>query len=138
MPGAWAAIYGLLGATAVWVVCNDRCLPRAVATRMRDQRGPRRRAATALLHALIPVAAGTDLGGAAVGAAVGLAFQAQRFGPSPWRWAALAALVPLPWLGYTFIGHEMATNPEWAAVIQRAAYRPTRTRRSERPFRTPS
>ena len=28
-----------------------------------------------------------------------LVMQAQRFGPSPWRWAALAALVPLPWLG---------------------------------------
>ena len=119
MPGAWGAVYGLLGAAAVWVVCNDRCLPRAVVTRMRTNV-----ALDAVLFLLFFAVYSfdrwQDLSGAAVGAAVGLVFQAQRFGPSPWRWAALAAMVPLPWLGYTFIRHEMATNPEWAAVIQQA------------------
>ncbi len=121
MPGAWASIYGLLGATAVWVVCNDRCLPRAVATRMRTNVALD--AVLLLLYFMIDsFVRWQELSGAAVGAAVALVFQgkASAFGPSPWRWAALAALVPLPWLGYTFIRHEMATNPEWAAVIQQA------------------
>jgi hypothetical protein len=57
-----------------------------------------------------------DLGGALVGAAVALVLHVQRFGPWPWNWAILAVLLPLPWLGYTFIEHERHTNPEWADV----------------------
>ena len=119
MPGAWGSIYGLLGATAVWVVCNDRCLPRTVVRRMRTNVAFD--ALMLLLYFVVyPVDRWQELSGAGVGLAVGLVMQAQRFGPSPWRWAALAALIPLPWLGYTFIRHEMTTNPEWAAVQQRA------------------
>ena len=115
MPGAWGSIYGLLGATAVWVVCNDRCLPRAVARRMRTNVALD--AFLLLLYFVIyPIDRWQDLGGTLTGAAVALVFQVQRFGPSPWRWAALAALVPLPWVGVAFINHERATNPEWAQL----------------------
>ena len=51
------------------------------------------------------------LGGAVIGAVVALVMQVQRFGPSPWRWAVLGLLVPLPWLGYAFIHYEQQTNP---------------------------
>ena len=56
------------------------------------------------------------LGGAVVGAAVALVMQVQRFGPSPWRWAVLATLIPLPWLGWAFINYERRTNPVWKQV----------------------
>ena len=56
------------------------------------------------------------LGGAAVGAAVALVMQVQHFGPWPWRWAVLATLVPLPWLGFGFIHYEQETNPAWKQV----------------------
>ena len=119
MAGASGAICGVLGAAAVWVLCNGRHLPRSLARQIRGNM-----VINAVLITFISLMPGVSwqghLGGAAVGAAVALVMQAQRFGPAPWRWAAPAALVPLPWLGYAFIHHEMATNPEWVPVILQA------------------
>ena len=118
MAGASGAICGVLGAAAVWVLCNGRHLPRSLARQIRGNM-----IINGVLITFISLMPGVSwqghLGGAVIGAAVALVMQAQRFGPSPWRWAALAALVPLPWLG-RFINHEMKTNPEWAPVIQGA------------------
>ena len=119
MAGALGAICGVLGAAAVWVLCNSRRLPRSLARQIRGNM-----VINAVLITCISLMPGVSwqghLGGAAVGAAVALVMQAQRFGPSPWRWAALAALVPLPWLGRAFLNHELATNPEWIPVIRQA------------------
>jgi len=122
MAGASGAICGVLGAAAVWVLCNGRHLPRSLAGQIRGNM-----VINAVLITFISLMPGVSwqghLGGAVIGAAVALVMQAQRFGPSPWRWAALAALVPLPWLGRAFINHEMTTNPEWIPVIRGADVR---------------
>jgi hypothetical protein len=113
--GAWGALYGLIAAMAVWVLCNQRHLPRAVATSMRNS----------LIIDIVLLLGFTllpginrwgDLGGALTGVVVALVLQVQRFGPSPFRWVVLLGLVPLPWAGYAYIKHEQATNPEWARV----------------------
>ncbi len=119
MAGASGAICGVLGAAAVWALCNGRHLPRSLARQIRNNM-----VINAVLITFISLMPGVSwqghLGGAVIGAVVALVLQVQRFGPSPWRWAVLAALVPLPWLGYKFIRYEMTTNPAWAPVIQRA------------------
>ena len=115
MAGALGAICGVLGAAAVWVLCNGRHLPRSLAGQLR-----RNLMINAVLIVFISLMPGVSwqghLGGAAVGAAVALVMQVQRFGPWPWRWAVLATLVPLPWLGFGFIHYEQETNPAWKQV----------------------
>jgi membrane associated rhomboid family serine protease len=113
MAGASGAICGVLGAEAVWVLCNGRHLPRSLARELR-----RNLLINGVLITFISLMPGVSwqghLGGALTGAAVALVMQVQRFGPSPLRWPILFALVPLPWAGYAFIKHQQATNPEWA------------------------
>ncbi len=115
MAGALGAICGVLGAEAVWVLCNGRHLPRSLARELR-----RNLLINGVLITFISLMPGVSwqghLGGAVIGAVVALVMQVQRFGPSPWRWGILAALIPLPWLGYAFIHYEQQTNPEWKQV----------------------
>jgi rhomboid protease GluP len=111
--GSWGALYGLIAAMAVWVLCNQRHLPRSVAKSMRNSLIID--IVLLLGFTLLPgINRWDDLGGALTGAAVALVLQVQRFGPSPFRWVVLLALVPLPWAGFAYIKHEQATNPEWA------------------------
>src|SRR5262249_33160534 len=42
----------------------------------------------------------------------------QRFGRGPVRWLALAALVPLPWLGLLTIQRQQTRNPVWKKLIR--------------------
>ena len=115
MAGASGAICGVLGAAAVWVLCNGRHLPRTVAGQLRSNL-----IINAVLITFISLMPGVSwaghLGGAVVGAAVALVMQVQRFGPSPWRWAVLGVLAVLPLLGWWFINHERHTNPAWQQV----------------------
>jgi rhomboid protease GluP len=115
MAGASGALCGVIAAEAIWVLCNGKYLPRSLVSRWRWNLG-----FNALLLAGISVIHGVSwaghLGGILTGAVVALILQAQRFGSWPWNWAALAALLPLPWLGYAVIQHERAVNPEWAQV----------------------
>jgi membrane associated rhomboid family serine protease len=115
MAGASGAICGVLGAEAVWVLCNGRHLPRLLARELR-----RNLLINGVLITFISLMPGVSwqghLGGAVIGAAVALVMQVQRFGPPPLRWPILLALVPLPWMGLAFIKYERATNPEWARV----------------------
>jgi membrane associated rhomboid family serine protease len=115
LAGASGAICGVIAAEAVWVLCNGHLLPRGVASRWRMNLLTN--AFLLVLISMIPhVSWQGHLGGALTGAFVALVMQVQRFGPSPWRWAALLALLPLPWLGYVFIQHERAVNPDWAGM----------------------
>ncbi|HBI43263.1 MAG TPA: hypothetical protein DDY78_10460 [Planctomycetales bacterium] len=115
LAGASGALCGVIAAEAVWVLCNGRYLPRSLAARWRGNLTTN--AILIVGISLIPGVSGwCHLGGALTGAAVALVMQVQRFGPSPWRWAVLLALVPLPWLGYGLIEHERATNPHWAPI----------------------
>ncbi len=67
-----------------------------------------------LLISLAPGISGLGhLGGALTGALVALLLHWQRFGPDPWRWLALLALLPLPWAGYAGIEYARRTNPAW-------------------------
>jgi membrane associated rhomboid family serine protease len=115
LAGASGALCGVIAAEAVWVLCNGRYLPRSLAARWRGNLMTN--AMLIIVISLIPGVSGwCHLGGALTGAAVALVMQVQRFGPSPWRWLVLLALVPLPWLGYGLIQHEQATNPHWAPI----------------------
>ncbi|HVS38035.1 MAG TPA: rhomboid family intramembrane serine protease [Gemmataceae bacterium] len=115
MAGASGAICGILGAAAVWALCNGRYLPAAIASQIR-----RNLLINGVLLVFVSFLPGVSwqghLGGAVVGAAVALVMQVQRFGPYPWRWLVLATLVPLPWLGWAFINYERQTNPVWKDV----------------------
>jgi rhomboid protease GluP len=115
MAGASGAICGVLGAEAVWVLCNGRHLPRSLARELR-----RNLLINGVLITFISLMPGVSwqghLGGAVIGAVVALVMQVQRFGPAPLRWVVLFALVPLPWLGYGLIEYERATNPHWAPI----------------------
>jgi rhomboid protease GluP len=115
MAGASGALCGVIAAEAVWVLCNGKYLPRALAARWR--RNLLTNGILIVVISLIPHVSGwCHLGGAITGAAVALVMQVQRFGPPPLRWVGLLALVPLPWAGYAIIKHEQATNPEWRKV----------------------
>jgi hypothetical protein len=61
------------------------------------------------------------LGGALAGAAAALLLHVQRFSRAAWRWAALAALVPLPWLGVALIEWARAVFPAWEKLTAAAA-----------------
>jgi membrane associated rhomboid family serine protease len=115
IAGASGALCGLLAAEAVWVLLNGRYLPRALA-----RRGRVSILTTFLLLVFISsfegVSAWGHFGGAAAGAAAALLLHFQRFGPPLLRWLALAALVPLPWLGFRAIERERARSKDWHAV----------------------
>jgi membrane associated rhomboid family serine protease len=113
LAGASGALCGLLAAAAVWRLCNGRHLPRAVA---RELGGALLiNGGLVVLVSLVPGVSGWGhLGGALAGAVVALALQVQRFGPAPWRWVPVAALLPLPWLGRALIEHQRAADPAWA------------------------
>jgi hypothetical protein len=115
LAGASGALCGVIAAEAVWVLCNGRYLPRALAARWRSNLMTN--GILIVVISLIPNVSGwCHLGGALTGAAVALVMQVQRFGPSPLRWVILFALVPLPWAGYAFIKYEQTVNPDWAQV----------------------
>ncbi len=116
MAGASGAICGVLGAEAVWVLCNGQHLPRLLARELR-----RNLLINGMLITFISLMPGVSwqghLGGAVIGAVVALVMQVQRFGPAPLRWPILLALIPLPWAGLAFIKYERAISPEWARVV---------------------
>ncbi len=107
VAGASGAVCGLMGAEAVWVLCNGRHLPRAL----------RRRARVGifvnfLLVAFIGLSAGVSgwghFGGAAAGAAAALLLHVQRFGPRALRWPAAAAVVLVPAVAFAYLEYTLS------------------------------
>jgi membrane associated rhomboid family serine protease len=119
IAGASGALCGLLAAEAVWVLLNARYLPRALA-----RRGRASIVTTFLLLVFISLFPGVSgwchFGGAVAGGAAALLLHVQRFGPSPWRWLAVAALVPLPWLGFRAIERQRVTDKRWHELERQA------------------
>lgn len=110
--GASGAICGLFSAEAVWMLLNQKLLPRSFVRRWPIVFLPN--AGLILFISLVPgVSALGHLGGAVAGMVVALLLHLHRFGPKPWRWVGIAALVPLPWAGYALIEHARRTNPTW-------------------------
>jgi membrane associated rhomboid family serine protease len=109
--GASGALFGVFAADAVWILLNGRYLPRALARRARG---------TLLFNvpilvgiSLVPGVSGAGhLGGALGGGAAALLLHLHRFSPAPWRWLALAGLVPLPFLGVGVLRWQQTTK--WA------------------------
>jgi membrane associated rhomboid family serine protease len=112
IAGASGALCGILAAEAVWVLLNARYLPPALA-----RRGRFSILTTLVLLVFISLFPGVSgwghLGGGVAGAAAALLLHGQRFGPPLLRWLALAALVPLPWLGFRAIERERPANKNW-------------------------
>ncbi len=54
-----------------------------------------------------------EVGGAVIGVLAGLCLYWQRFGPDPWRWLGLLAVVPLPWLSYGLIDRARQNDADW-------------------------
>jgi membrane associated rhomboid family serine protease len=113
--GASAAVCGLLGAEAVWLLFNGKFLPRALL----------RQARLGLILSLVllvfissfpNVGAWGHFGGASAGALAALLLHLQRFGPPGSRWLALAGFVPLAWYGHYVIERARDTDPKWQQV----------------------
>ncbi|MHB1423545.1 MAG: rhomboid family intramembrane serine protease [Gemmataceae bacterium] len=115
ITSASEAVWGLLGAEAVWFIFNRRYLPRALVRPMR----------TSLLISLVMLffigpfkgVGGWGLvGGFAAGAITALLLQLNRFGPPLWRWLALLGFAPPLWYGHFVIEQARLTNPEWQKI----------------------
>lgn len=115
LTSASDAVCGLIGAEAVWVLCNHRYLPRSLLRPLR----------TSLFITLIllvflgsykSVGGWGLVGGAAAGACAALMLQLHRFGPPRWRWLAILGFAPLVWYGHHVIEHARASDPKWLAT----------------------
>ncbi len=112
LAGASGAICGLFSAEAIWILLNRKYLPRSFVRRWSG--GYVRALLLLVFVSLAPQVSGLGhLGGALTGVIAALLLHWQRFGPSPWRWLGVVALVPLPWLGYAGIEYARRTNPVW-------------------------
>jgi membrane associated rhomboid family serine protease len=114
--GASSALCGIFGAEAVWVLLYGKYLPRSVARRGRSQIVVN--VLLLVFISLLPRVSGwAHLGGGLAGAAAALVLHFQRFGPPALRWAAVAALVPLPWISYAILNGQRANSPKWQKVL---------------------
>jgi rhomboid protease GluP len=115
LAGASTSLCGILAAEAIWVWLNGRYLPRSVQNRWRNNLIIQ--TALIVFISFFPGVSGWGhFGGAVAGALTALVLNYQRFGPSPWRWAALAALVPITLLGYGEI-YRMRTSRQRLVVL---------------------
>jgi membrane associated rhomboid family serine protease len=113
VAGASGAVCGLMGAEAVWVLCNGRHLPRAL----------RRQARQGIFVNLILVAVigcssaasgWGHFGGAAAGAAAALLLQVQRFGPRAARAPVSAAVLLVPLAAFAYLEYSFSDQKfEW-------------------------
>jgi len=99
MAGASTALCGILAAEAVWVWLNGRYLPRSLEGRWRNHLMIQ--TVMIVFMSFFPGIGGWGhFGGAVGGALTAFVLNYQRFGPNPWRWVALFALMPISFLGY--------------------------------------
>jgi membrane associated rhomboid family serine protease len=113
--GASGALCGILGAVVVWLAFNARYIPRGAVIQLRNSLI----ASGVLLVfiSLFPRVSGLcHLGGALFGAAAAILLHIERWNRGPWRLAAMAGLVALPWLGVQMIDRARATDPRWSKV----------------------
>jgi membrane associated rhomboid family serine protease len=113
--GASGAICGVLAAEAVWVFLNGKSLPRSIASQARS--GIIFTAVIIIAISFVPGVSGWGhLGGAVAGGVTALAFQLEKFGPAPWRWLGLVALVPIPWLSYRTLDYSRHQGEAWSKI----------------------
>jgi rhomboid protease GluP len=118
LAGASGALCGLIGAEAVWVILNGRYLPRSLLGRWRGNLLTQ--ALLIVFISLFPQVSGWGhLGGAVAGAAVAVLLHVHRFWGAPWRWLALAALVPLVYLEFYVLQRGRADNPVWKGAAKK-------------------
>jgi membrane associated rhomboid family serine protease len=99
LAGASFALCGIVAAEAVWVWLNRHHLPRSVLDRWKTNLGIQM--VMIVFISFFPGISGWGhFGGAVAGALTALVLNYQRFGPNPWRWVALVALVPISLLGF--------------------------------------
>lgn len=113
--GASGAVCGLLGAEAIWFICNRKYLPMALLRQARFSL-----IASFVLLVFIGrfknVSNWGHIGGAIAGMLAAVLLHAQRFGPAGWRWLALLGFAPLTWYGYHAIDRARATDATWLQV----------------------
>lgn len=115
--GASGALCGLLGAHAVWLLLNGKCLPRGFARRGRV--GLLTTVILLVIISLIPGVSGWGhLGGALFGAGAALLLQVQRFARRPLSWLAVGGLAPLCCLAVVMLDRARATSPTWERLEQ--------------------
>lgn len=115
--GASGAICGVMGAEGVWVALYGRHLPRTFTRQLRTQFFT-----NVVFLTFISLMPGISwqghLGGAVGGALAGLLLHLHRFGRSPLRWVALAAIVPIVWGCYAWMLSAAANSKEGRAIVQ--------------------
>lgn len=111
MGGASGALCGILGAEITWILLNRKYLPRDV---VRGWMGSFIGTGMILVFlSLYPGVGGwAHLGGGLTGVLVACLLNWHRFGPDPWRWLGVLALLPLPWVGYLMI-NQARQSPFW-------------------------
>jgi membrane associated rhomboid family serine protease len=110
LAGASTALCGIIAAEAIWVWLNHKFLPQSLVERWRNNIVIQ--FVMIVFISFFPGISGWGhFGGAVAGALAALLLNYQRFGPNPWRWAALLGLLPLPLLGLGEI-HRMRTSKE--------------------------
>jgi rhomboid protease GluP len=117
LAGASGALWGILGALAVWWVANRRFLPpQLFKAQMRQL------LTVLIMNGIISFLPGISwtahFGGAAVGAVVALLLHLHRFGTTPLRWVFLALTPLIPVICIGGLVRDRSRNAAWREIKQ--------------------
>lgn len=111
--GASGALWGILGAHAVWVIANRRYLPGTLASQMLRQVVIVLVINVAITYGVPNISAAAHFGGGATGAVTAVLLLGQRYGGSLVRRLALLGLVALPVLCVAAVAEAQRIDPRW-------------------------
>lgn len=115
LAGASGAIFGLLGAIAVWWLANRKFLPPNL-----FRENMNRLITVLIMNAVISFLPGISwtahFAGGAAGAVIAILLHVHRFGPSPWRWVFLLLVPLVPALTIGLLYRHRATDVRFSEI----------------------